>query len=118
MLMLLQVICSLTNSTFNQDAFSQSSQALVFTTSAGDDSNLELTSLLPQVQYECQVKALLGNEGYGFSSSLLSLWTKPECGYTLIKINYSYVDSVPFNPLFQSNSFNFHSELDFLTITD
>lgn len=57
-----------------------SSLPLTFTTHT-DVLDIVAYGLLPQVQYKCQVKALLEAGGFGYSSSYISLWTKPQCEY-------------------------------------
>lgn len=63
------------------DANFASAEVLTFDTNTSGISHIEVDGLLPQVQYECQVKALLKNEGFGHSSNFIYLWTKPHCKY-------------------------------------
>ena len=48
-------------------------------TNEGTSPSLHLKQLEPQVQYGCQVKALLSDGGYGEDSTLTTFWTKPFC---------------------------------------
>ncbi|XP_067932310.1 receptor-type tyrosine-protein phosphatase kappa-like [Watersipora subatra] len=77
-----EISCFIRNSTYNPAANSASSYV------TGNNLSANVTSLSPQVQYSCQVRAHLSN-GYGQWSEYTVFWTKPAA------IDWSFSEQKP-----------------------